>query len=500
MKRINQINRNDVIDIKIDHLNDRFEGISEVFDITSNKIKKLIVPNSIPEEVLKVKILKAEKNSLIVFCKVLEYIDPVSEKRNFNFNCNNSGCPGCDFSHLNYVDQVETKKSYLEKELFPSTEVFYEFENYKELEYRSKINLPIKCNESLKKFVIGLYKKNSHEIVDFKSDCLIIDDQMNKIIYSLKKILNKKNTITKLTNSSISLTNLFIRGSKEFGYQVGLSFNCQKGAKSYKRILNEILLKLHEVNKGFVISTFINHQNEDRGNSIVIDNADFMNEGFDKFVKIKVLNRIYKVSPESFFQLNIVTLETILNDLKHFFKDRISSINQVFDFFSGVGVLSDIFEDIYLEKKCTHSINRVCLESNKSSFKYLKKAEEKQEKDNLHNINSIYEVMDMNDEDNSLLSVLDNFKLKNPDKNINDDGDLFIFDPPRKGIGTKSLDIIEKYNPKYIVYLSCNPKTLQKDLQKILSFNKKYKIQFFKGFDMFPQTSHIESLVVIERC
>ena len=78
--------------------------------------------------------------------------------------------------------------------------------------------------------------------------------------------------------------------------------------------------------------------------------------------------------------------------------------------------------------------------------------------------------------------------------------DLFIFDPPRKGIGLESLKIIDKHQPKYIVYLSCNPKTLKKDLTQIFEFNQDYKVKFFKGFDMFPQTTHIESLVIIEKC
>ena len=483
MIKINQINKNDILDIKVDYLNDRFEGISEFFDVESNRSKKLIIPSSIAGESLKVKVLKAEKNSSVVFCKVMEYIDPVSKKRNFHFNCKNKNCSGCDFSYLNYIAQVETKQSFL-KQLFPNYEIFYENENYKELKYRTKINLPIQFDTLLNKFRIGLYKRNSHDIIDFHDNCLVIDDNMNEIISSFRKILNKKSNVTKLLSSNTFLTNLFIRGSKEFGYQVGISYDSKRNKKS-KEILDLLLFELSHSFEDVIKSVFTNSNKENKGNSILIDNANYTKtSNSNEFIELKVLNRSYKILPQSFFQLNITTLESLLKDLIYFFKDKIIEINQITDFFSGIGVLSDIFEDIYNDKKCTHKIQRVCIEINDSSFKFVKK-----DINPKNSFQSFYHTLDMTNTEISMENILGN---------NNDKTDLFIFDPPRKGVGSESLKTIEKYQPKYIVYLSCNPKSLKKDLDKILEFNQEYKVKFFKGFDMFPQTTHIESLVILE--
>ena len=84
----------------------------------------------------------------------------------------------------------------------------------------------------------------------------------------------------------------------------------------------------------------------------------------------------------------------------------------------------------------------------------------------------------------------------NSDSYVNNDN-ILVFDPPRSGLNKNVLYALKNIKVNKIIYLSCNPRTLVRDLKELIGL--KYKVKFVEGYDMFPQTYHIETLVLLEK-
>ena len=172
----------------------------------------------------------------------------------------------------------------------------------------------------------------------------------------------------------------------------------------------------------------------------------------------------FYVSPNSFFQVNTLTF-------KELYKHVISNLNgngNALDLYSGTGTIS-ILMSKYFDKVYGIEV------SNSS----IKDANENIKLNNISNVSFIEgKVEDKIDELKKL------------------DIDTVIMDPPRSGSDNKSLKTIIEINPRSIIYISCNPVTLARDINIL---KDKYEIKSIDLFDMFPQTSHVESLLVLER-
>ena len=178
----------------------------------------------------------------------------------------------------------------------------------------------------------------------------------------------------------------------------------------------------------------------------------------------KVNDLVFDISPKSFFQINI---ETASNLYRYALK-RVENQNITVDLYSGTGTIA-----MELAKK---SRRVIAIESNKSAVANAKNN------------------MGLNDIDNVefKLGRVEDLIEELKDLNI----DTLVLDPPRTGSDKKSLRALLKIKPKNIVYISCNPVTLARDYNVIRNL---YNIVEIKAFDMFPNTHHIESLLVLEK-
>ena len=178
----------------------------------------------------------------------------------------------------------------------------------------------------------------------------------------------------------------------------------------------------------------------------------------------KINNLGFDISPKSFFQVNP---ETASNLYKYALK-RVNDQNITVDLYSGTGTIA-----MALAEK---SRRVIAIESNKSAVANAKSN------------------LDLNDIDNV------EFKLGKVEDLIDElkefNIDTLVLDPPRSGSDKKTLKSLLKIKPKSIVYISCNPVTLARDYNVIRSM---YDILEVKAFDMFPNTHHIESLLVLEK-
>ena len=249
--------------------------------------------------------------------------------------------------------------------------------------------------------------------------------------------------------------------------------------------INEIILKLKE----FIINNY-NHDikeviiRDGITSLLLIDNIDINLK--DKFIKslskcvdtiyinkvieygniqnMQLLDYKFNVSPYSFFQVNTKMVEKLYS----YVLDNIVENTNALDLYCGVGTITSV-----LSKKCKSVLG---IEVVKDA---INNAKENIELNNIKNVNFICGKV----EDN-----IEKIKFNNID--------LVVLDPPRSGSDKKILKTLKEINPKQIIYISCNPVTLARDLNSLLDM---YEIKNIKLFDMFPNTYHIESLMVLER-
>lgn len=178
----------------------------------------------------------------------------------------------------------------------------------------------------------------------------------------------------------------------------------------------------------------------------------------------KLNNLVFDVSPKSFFQVNPVTAENLYNKVLSF----INNSDTIVDLYSGTGTIT-----MLLSKKARRVIG----------IEVVKDA-----------------VIDA--KNNLLLNDIDNVeficdKVENKIDTLKDlNVDTLVMDPPRSGSDKKTLRSILEIEPKSIIYISCNPVTLARDINTL---KEKYEIKDISAFDMFPQTYHVETICVLER-
>ncbi len=182
-------------------------------------------------------------------------------------------------------------------------------------------------------------------------------------------------------------------------------------------------------------------------------------------ISIKLLDYTFKVSHKSFFQVNTKQSENLYKKIIYY--ANLKKSNVVLDLYCGVGTITTILSK-YCQKVIGVEIVKDAIINAKTNAK----------ENNINNIEFI------NDKVENLIT-----KIKN---NI----DVIILDPPRNGSDSTTLNNIVAINPPRIIYVSCNPETLARDL-KILS--SEYKVIEITPFDMFPNTNHIECVVWLEK-
>ena len=178
----------------------------------------------------------------------------------------------------------------------------------------------------------------------------------------------------------------------------------------------------------------------------------------------KINGLVFDMSPKSFFQVNIETASKLY---EYALKD-VDNQNITVDLYSGTGTIA-----MALAKK---SRRVIAIESNKNAVKDAK---------NNMLLNGIDNIEFKGGKVEDLIKILKDIKI-----------DTLVLDPPRTGSDKLSLKMLLKIKPKNIVYISCNPITLAKDFNTL---KEGYQIKKIEAFDMFPNTSHVETVMLLER-
>lgn len=430
------------------------EGIAKIDGYT------IFVPNAIKGE--KVKILIVKVLSSHAFGKIIEVIE--ASKCRVESDCSTyKRCGGCNLRHIKYEKTLEMKQnavqSLVNKTLNNKIKVSKVVGMENPFYYRNKAQYPVGLDKNGNP-VIGVFANRTHEIIQMQ-DCKIQHKESEKIAKYIFDLWNKKNlSIYSETTGKGLLRHIVIKiGFKTNEIMCILVING-------KDIPNEVQIIRTIINEFPNVKTIV--KNINTKNTNVILGKKNINIYGDGTISDKLGNLVFKISPLSFYQVNPVQTEKLYSIGVE--AAKITNDDVVFDLYCGIGTIS-LFMAQYAKKVYGVEIVEQAVEMAKENAK----------------INGIDNVDFLAGDVEHVLDDLINGKKIVPD--------VVMIDPPRKGLDKKSIQNLLSVAPKRLVYISCNPATLVRDLA---SFEDKYEIKSITPVDMFPFTSSIESVAVLQ--
>lgn len=447
------MNINDELTLKVEKLSNLGYGIAKVDGFV------IFIENACPEDELKVKITKVTKN--YANAKIVEIVTP-SQYRVEPFCAMQNVCGACQLQFIDYDYQLELKRQIVEDAMRSIANLDIKIPkpvaSPKTKEYRHKIQYPISQTKVSRRILAGYYKPQSHEIVNIKHCPIqpaICDDIMEFIRvkafdYGISGYNDKKHVG--------DLRHVVIRSSDATGkLLVTLVVNSKK---VFER-LEDFCKAIFEENKE-VCGVCVNFNTKQT--NVILGNETICVCGKD-FVKERILDKTFRIGANTFFQVNPKSAENIFSYVKDYIKENFEN-PVVLDAYAGVSTfgisVSDVAEKV------------VSVEENKEA---VDKAREILELNEIRNV----EVHNM---DTALYLAKTKRKF-----------DVIILDPPRKGCSKESLDEALRLLKGVIIYVSCNPATLARDLKYLCE--KGCKVQSIQPFDMFCHTYHVENVAII---
>lgn len=429
------------------------EGIAKIENFT------IFIPNSIKGEKVRILIVKVLKSH--AFGKVLEIIK-TSEYRKESDCETYKRCGGCDLRHIKYEETLRMKQNAVQSLVNKTLENKVKVEETLGMEnpynYRNKAQYPVGLDKEGKP-IIGVFANRTHEIIPIK-ECLIQNKKSENLAKFVIEFIKKNNISVYNEKTTKGLVRHIVTkiGIKTNEIMCIIVINGRNIPKE-KELVSEILKAFPEV------KTIV--KNINTKNTNVIMGKENINLYGDGYIKDKLGDFVFKISPLSFYQVNPIQAEKLYNIAVK--GAEISKDDVVFDLYCGIGTIS-LFMAKYAKK--VYGIEIV--------EDAIKDAKENSKLNNIKNSEFIAGDVEI---------VLDD--LINKKKII---PDIIMVDPPRKGLDNKSINNILKISPKKVVYVSCNPATLVRDLK---SLEEKYEIKTIKPVDMFPFSKHIECVSVL---
>ena len=442
--------------VKIEKLSNLGYGIAKIDGYV------IFVEGTCPGDVVKITITK--KNKSFANAVVKELITP-SQYRVQPFCPMHKVCGSCQLQFIDYDYQLKLKKEIVEdtirnicgadievKDVIPSPDI---------KAYRHKIQYPVSETKDSKRILAGYYKPSTHELVNIKY-CPIQPEICDRIIEFIRNCAPKYNINGYYEKKHIGeLRHVVIRSSHFTGKNlVTLVLNSDRISDGVKELARDLYNNFDEVTG---VSVNLNPSKT----NLILGDKTFNLEGED-YIEEKLCDKIFKIGAKTFFQVNPSSAENIFNYVKDYISSEFSS-PVILDAYAGIAAFGICLADT--AKKV------ISVEEVKESIDLAKKIVKE---NGIKNI----ELYDMK---------METFF----DKEIENKTyyDLTVLDPPRKGCTEKNLDYVLKLTKEKIIYVSCNPATLARDLKYLIS--RGCKVESIQPFDMFPHTYHIENAAII---
>lgn len=449
-----EIKKNDIITLNINGMTSEGSGVGRYEGLA------VLVPQSAPGDILKVRIIKVSKKYAVG--KIEEIIEPSEERCEIDCPVFKV-CGGCEFRHITYEAELKHKEQRVKdaikrigglseeivSSIIPSESV---------LRYRNKAQVPVSKNKD-GKVIMGFYANHSHRIVD-TDDCLLQPEVFTKIQSAFKTWCSTSgNTIYDESLHKGCIRHLYIRYG-EFTNEIMVCVVAASKPKNTGALIDE-LCKIDGV-----VSILLNINKENT-------NVVLGNEYITLFGKSDISDKLFdlelSIKPQSFYQVNHKQTEVLYAKAKEY--AQMDKNKVLLDLYCGTGTIgltmvrdakelygADIVEsaiidaDINAKTLGIDNAHFICADAGKAAEYFFKKG-------------------------------------INPD--------VITIDPPRKGCTPEVIKTLKSMNPEKIVYISCDPATLARDLK--LFDEEGYKTTIVTPVDMFPRTANVECVANIIR-
>ena len=445
--------KNQTIDLEITDLSYEAMGVAHDEGLT------IFVTNALPGEIVSAKILKVKKN--FAFAKI-EKIKKESPDR-VKIKLNQWVQTGlASLAHIKYDKQLEFKRNQvvnlLKKAHLDDVEVGETLPSPEQTGYRNKAQVPVR--EIKGQLEIGFFRRHSHDLVPL-TNFFTTDPEIDRVLVAVRDILRKYRVpVYDEINHKGEVRYLDVRRSKATG-EIMVILVCLH--KDFPQLLGVAA----EISQIHGVSGLILNHNPKKTN-VILGKKDYVVFGNDQITD-KIGDLKFRISPQSFFQIN--SLQTPrLYDLA-IKKADLKPSDVVIDAYSGIGTIGlsvakhvkavrgiEVVRDAIKDAKDNAKLNGI-----DNAKYYLGKAEE-------------------------VMPRWAKQGLKT---------DVVFVDPPRKGLTPEFIDATVKTGPEKVVYISCNPATMVRDLQ--LFQEQGYEFDRIDPVDMFPQTPHVEAVTVLTK-
>ncbi len=448
------IEKNQILDVKIEDMTHEGAGVAKINGFT------LFIPKALPGEQAKIKVVKIKKG--YGYGKLLEHLE-VSPERVEPPCPIFEQCGGCQLQHVSYEEQLKLKKKMVENVLFrigklENVAVHSTLGMEDPWRYRNKAQVPFANREG--GLVSGFYQERTHHIIDMES-CLIQFEENDKVVQVVKAVAQKYGVAgyNEETHRG-TLRHVIARYGLKTGDVMVVLVTRVQDIPRKKELIEEIVKELPQV------KSIVQNINSRRTNVIFGERTQVL--WGDEYIYDFIGEIKFAISARSFYQVNPEQTKVLYDKALEY--AWLSGRETVIDAYCGIGTIS-----LFLAQKAKH----------------------------VYGVEIVREAID-DAKRNARINKIENvdFAVGEAEKVIpwwyaqGIRADVIVVDPPRKGCDQELLETMIKMKPKRIVYVSCNPATLARDL-RILE-DGGYQTKEVQPVDMFPMTMHVETVALIE--
>ena len=459
------------------------EGIVEKIKFPNKGIVKVedsevTVKNTIPGQKVSFVINKKRKGK--AEGRLLEILEK-SELENAEANCPHYGvCGGCNYQTLPYEEQLKLKAGQvleLMKAVVPNAEDIFEGirKSPQQFGYRNKMEYTFGDEVKDGPLALGMHKRGSFYDIVTVDECRIVDDDYRKILGATVAYFRAQDIpfYHRMRHEGY-LRHLLVRKAvKTEEILIDLITTTQEICAGESCVNETALLdgwkeQLLALELDGSIAGILHTKNDSVADAVKNEGTEIL-YGKDYFYE-ELLGLKFRISPFSFFQTNSLGAEVLYQTAREYIGDSLDEKAEktVYDLYSGTGTIAQI-----LSPAAKHVIGVEIVEE------AVEAAKENAQLNQLENCDFIA---------GDVLKVLDSIEEK---------PDFIVLDPPREGIHPKALEKIIRYGVDRMIYISCKPTSLQRDLEVLQA--QGYVVERICCVDMFPGTKHVETVVGLHR-
>ena len=367
-------------------------------------------------------------------------------------------CGGCQMEKMSYAQQLAAKQDWVRDLLRPYCRVDRILGMENPFHYRNKTHAVI-ASDKRGNVISGVYRMGTHQVVPV-DDCLIENEKADEIIRTIRSMLAsfKIRPYREDTRSGL-IRHVLVRTGHISGQIMVVLVAAQPILPRKNDFVAELLRRHPE------ITTVVLNVN-DRATSMVLGKRDIVLYG-EGYIEDTLCGKIFRISPQSFYQVNSVQTEVLYNKALEY--AGLTGREVLFDAYCGIGTIGITASD-----RCAKVIG---VELNQDA---VRDAVRNARRNGMKNI-TFYKK----DAGEFMVQMA----------NQGERADVVFMDPPRAGSDEAFLSSAVKLSPERIVYVSCNPVTLARDLKYLKRAG--YEVRKCQPVDMFPWTGHVETVVLL---